>query len=312
VFRELRAIFQPERLLSAVDFGEPCVPAMNFCASVLDISKSVTPEMLQAVLGLGFRVMKADPVPLARVVNATDPDDLRTFLCSLSESNVAKIRTALSELCPRVKWLRKTVPEFDPNDSGWAKKLREFIETVAAQDWQDLRDALFENLNRALFDEAIVPDALKIILQMFQQFGIEGYRQLIPGLSLNLRGPWAKHVEAIVGLVLSTAPLPDVFLAFEDGFADANQKIAQNSLDFIRLLVQGLTATALQPIVDPLATALTPQLEHKDPLIRKSVVYCFVALKIAVGSTLDAHLANLTKPQRRLIGIYFNKGKLST
>jgi hypothetical protein len=151
-------------------------------------------------------------------------------------------------------------------------------------------------LNAALFEDPLVHPLLKISARVFVKFGIDGYQRLVPGLALNLRGPCAKQVEAVVSLFLSTAPLCDVFLAFENAFSDPDVGVARNSLDFICLLVRGLTASVLNPMIDPLATALTAQLENKNPVIRKSAVFCFVDLKIAVRPALDSHLVTLKKP----------------
>jgi hypothetical protein len=310
VYGELRAHFSATKLLAAIDFRDASLPALSFCATLTELSRRLPDAMIQSVYGLGFRLMNSDRVSFARVVNATRPAAFLLFLDSLSEADVADVREALLDLCPAVKWPGHTIPVFDPNDSEWLGRVIGITRKIAPGEWPEIRAPVFDNLNRALLSGAMTDDVLKTIAALFRQFGTEGYHRVISGIVLHFRNECAKQAEAVAALLLRQVPLPDIFLAFGEKFSDPDENVARNAIDFIRLLVQGLTPDVLLPIVEPLAASLTPQLESPHPLIRKSVVFCFVDLKLAVGSALDGPLAKLTRPQRRLIGIYVSKGKV--
>eukprot|EP01006_Ploeotia_vitrea_P052224 TRINITY_DN67660_c9_g7_i1.p1 TRINITY_DN67660_c9_g7~~TRINITY_DN67660_c9_g7_i1.p1 ORF type:complete len:1594 (+),score=981.30 TRINITY_DN67660_c9_g7_i1:137-4918(+) len=162
---------------------------------------------------------------------------------------------------------------------------------------------------------SVVHDVLSVCPDQFTDFT---YAELVIINLLEVYRSWPKEAhstanKAMAYVTKNVQPVDVVGVLVSSIESDLGSEqadslnVLHSSLRMLTKLIERMEPDALRSVIERIAPVLCSTMNHKNPMIRKDVVSCFVAMHGKVGDELDAHTASLNPTQLRLVKIYISR-----
>lgn len=199
------------------------------------------------------------------------------------------------------------VPKFDPKAAAsFRHKIAEIVKKVSDREWPEIRGQVYSEVSDSLFYDGNTKPSLIMIARILETKGVREFHKLLPGLLHQIKGEHRQHVDNILLSLLQETGIKEFVTALQSQILSADISIAQAALDLItRLIANGVDDVA--SILPSLFPVLQKVFLSEAPEVRKSVVLCFVEMKVASPEDVDPYLSQLSKSQQRLISVYYSR-----
>jgi hypothetical protein len=185
--------------------------------------------------------------------------------------------------------------------------VNELAKTANEREWNAVRAEIYSEISESLFLEGHEKVTLQMVGRLLTERGVEEYHRLLPGLLFHMRGPYHQLVDNIIVALLNELRLKEFVVAVQEQIASPKLQTAQAAIELITRILRTGNKKDIATILPSLFPMLHVAFQSEAPEIRKAVVMCFVEMKIVAGTDLDQTLAQLTKPQQKLISVYYSR-----
>jgi hypothetical protein len=207
---------------------------------------------------------------------------------------------------------RIEVPKFSPKSiATFRRAVNDIAKTASEREWNEVRAEIYSQISESLFIEGHEKVTLQMIARLLSDRGVADYHKLLPGLLFHMKSSRPQPVDNIIVALLNQLRLKEFVVAVQEQISSPKLQTAQAAIELITRILRTGNRQDIATILPSLFPMLNQAFQSEAAEIRKAVVMCFVEMKIVAGAELDPTLSQLTKPQQKLISVYYSR-KIST
>jgi len=145
------------------------------------------------------------------------------------------------------------------------------------------------------------------VMKMKNRFGWEIF---FNDLVEHFREKKSPNVQLFLKYLIGNMTCDQLVLRAIHAVGQVVPEVIRNAVDILKDIVVAIRdAEKLRAFVQQIADAINGHLSNESPDVRRSVVFCYVALVNVFGDELNPILERLTLPQQRLIALYHQQKK---
>jgi hypothetical protein len=244
------------------------------------------------------------------LVGKHDFSVLDDFYCGLSpeaqDGFLAFIKPHLPDFA--IRHASAHIPRFEQlPPEAFLHDVHAVIARSRPQEWRHIRAELYGEVNKALIAESSEGRLLVVISSVFRERGFEDYALLLSGLLFQMHSPEHHVADNIIVALLNELKLNDFILAIQAHIESPSVPTCQAAIELIARIVKKANPTNIGAILPSLFPILQAAFHREAPEVRRAVVVCFVEMKIVAPNEVDPVIAQLAKPQQKLIAFYHKR-----
>lgn len=320
VLNEMPNSFDCNNLLSICLTQQPSEPLLNFTALLVSLDDiDVTSDAIcQKLIMLAFRSHnigdgrnKRTAAQIIQKVNDVNSGAVSRFADSLRDQQLRLFEQFIHPFIPELSFrtLTAEVPCFNPTSPViWRKKIDQLVQdTSDDNEWNEIRPKVFAELNEALNGQTDVESVLRLTKQILSTRGCDDFNRLMSGLMRSSKN-YSNLVSDVLDIITQNADPAEVFSALQPQILSTDVDVCKASIALETKLIIKFSTEDVRQSVSQMISALTKSFESTLPVVRKSVVLCFVELYVKLGKdVMDRHTSHLSRGQQKLIVIYYDK-----
>ena len=195
-------------------------------------------------------------------------------------------------------------PPFDPHDVNfWCTTIKEYVSGLSRNKWLDEADSLYREIATAidLTNEKTALFALTLAVMKAQ--GPDCFSVLVTSLISYWKSKYAPNIPRILKCIVKNGDNV-VLINSILGHLD-DPELVRPALDVLaEVMTLCKDKEKVRPIVPTILEELEPLIFNEATDIRKSTVFCYVAVSGLFKQDVDKAIQKLTLPQQKLIALY--------
>lgn len=235
---------------------------------------------------------------------------VKQFCQSIDENNRESFEDFISPYLPSLTFnhTKIDIPQFDPkNPMAFRRKIEELIENCPDVDWTDIRSIVYNELNNCLQSKGQEKFTLNLIKNVFQDRGTNEFYRLLPGLLLlSKNSPFSSLVNNILVVLIKDVEI-NIFISAIVSETKNHPEIASYAIDTITRVFATINSKDASKCFSIVLPLLQNGFLDENPELRKSVVMCFVEMKVVDCEKADELIRTLAKAQQKLIAVYYSR-----
>jgi hypothetical protein len=194
------------------------------------------------------------------------------------------------------------------NPGGWCLELKAYIATLSSDEWEEERTGILTEVATAIAQDKARNLLFGVIVDLLKMKGKLGWEIFFDAFVAHFRDKKTPNLQALWKHFVTNFDAAELLARSIEILDSTNTELSINSIDVIREIVLSIRGSdELRPSMGAVIRVLNAYLGHESVDIRKSSIFCYVAIASVFGPEAKQYIAQLSGTQQRLVSFYLQK-----
>ncbi|OHS99870.1 hypothetical protein TRFO_08167 [Tritrichomonas foetus] len=296
----------------------PNFPILNLLSSLVSMSEAYlsSDHLCLQILQVAFNFHKNIDMKIRHTtahiimrIEQANHSAIKQFIDQLSDKNRESFEEFITPYIPDLTFNQSAfdIPQFDPKAAiSFRHKISQIMEEANDKEWIDIRSQVYSELNEAMQSRGQEKGTLNLIKNVLQDRGVSEFHRLLPGLLYLSKGSFSPIVNNIFVIIMKDVDVNE-FLSSIVQVTTNHPIISFPAIELITRVFATVTPKELIPTFHIVFPLLQKEFSNESPEIRKSVVMCFVEMKMVDNEAAEQFINMLAKSQKKLISVFYTR-----